>query len=45
MPAASCTLEVSVTPDAPGAMAAQLALFTNDGFYELPPAATGVLPT
>ena len=42
MPAASCTLEVSVTPDAPGAATAQLALFTNDGFYELPLAVNGV---
>ena len=42
MPAGSCTLEVSVTPDAQGDLAAQLALFTNDGFYELPLAATGV---
>jgi hypothetical protein len=42
MPAASCTLEVSVTPDAQGGVTARLALFTNDGFYELPLAATGV---
>lgn len=45
LPAASCTLEVSVTPVAEGAFAAQMALYTNDGFYELPLAATGVSAT
>ena len=42
MPGASCTLQVQATPAAAGDIAAQLELFTNDGFYELPLSATGV---
>lgn len=42
MPGASCSLQVEARPAALGAVAAKLALFTNDGFYELPLAANGV---
>ena len=41
VPGASCTLEVAATPPSAGPLAAQLALFTNDGFYELQLAVTG----
>ncbi len=45
VPGGSCTLEVAATPPAPGPLAAQLALFTNDGYYELQLAVTGTAPS
>src|SRR4030095_5085541 len=34
MPGQSCTMQVQVTPATTGPVASQLALFTNDGYYE-----------
>ncbi len=42
LPGASCSLGMQVTPDATGEISARIALFTNDGFYELSLAAIGV---
>jgi hypothetical protein len=44
-PGASCTVQVQVTPSAAGAQTGQLALYTNDGYYELSLAANGVQST
>ena len=43
-PGASCTVAVTANPAIAGAVKSQLVLFTNDGFYELPLVATGVIP-
>jgi hypothetical protein len=45
MPGASCTLQVQATPSSTGAISSQMALFTNDGYYELALAANGVSGT
>jgi len=42
MPGQSCTMQVQVTPATPGPVASQLALFTNDGYYEFSLASNGV---
>jgi hypothetical protein len=41
-PGASCTAQVQVAPTATGAQSGELALFTNDGYYQLGLAANGV---
>ena len=45
MPGASCSLQMQAAPSSSGAVASQLALFTNDGFYEIALAANGVSGT
>jgi hypothetical protein len=42
MPGGSCTMQVQVTPTATGPVASQLALYTNDGYYEFALASNGV---
>ena len=42
-PGASCTVAVTASPAIAGAAKSQLVLFTNDGFYELPLVANGVI--
>ena len=42
LPGSSCTLQVQATAATTGGIAGQLALFTNDGDYQLPLQATGV---
>jgi hypothetical protein len=41
-PGSSCTMQVSATPSAVGPIASQIALYTNDGYYEIALAANGV---
>jgi hypothetical protein len=41
-PGATCTMQLQATPAAAGAIASQIALFTNDGYYEIALAANGV---
>ena len=45
MPGQSCTMQVQVTPTTTGPVASQLALFTNDGYYEFALASNGVTQT
>ena len=45
MPGQSCTMQVQVTPSTTGPVASQLALFTNDGYYEFALASNGVTQT
>jgi hypothetical protein len=42
MPGQSCTMQVEVTPTTTGPVASQLALYTNDGYYEFALASNGV---
>jgi hypothetical protein len=42
-PGASCTVAVTASPAIAGAAKSRLVLFTNDGFYELPLVANGVI--
>jgi hypothetical protein len=45
MPGQSCTMQVQVTPAATGPVESQLALYTNDGYYEFALASNGVTQT
>ena len=42
MPGQSCTMQVQATPSSTGPAASQLALYTNDGYYEFALASNGV---